>query len=61
MSGNAVKVMQTYLINLGYLDSVADGGFGAVTKAAVIKFQKDNGLYADGEAGIKTLSVLYMK
>ena len=61
MSGNAVKVMQTYLINLGYLDSVADGRFGAVTKAAVIKFQKDNGLYADGEAGIKTLSVLYMK
>ena len=60
-SGNAVKVMQTYLIKLGYLGGVADGNFGAVTEAAVKKFQKDNGLYADGEAGIKTLSVLYKK
>ena len=61
ISGNAVKVMQTYLIKLGYLGGVADGNFGAVTEAAVKKFQKDNGLYADGEAGIKTLSVLYKK
>jgi len=59
MSGNAVKVMQTYLINLGYLDSVADGGFGTVTEVALKKFQSVNGLYADGEAGIKTLKVLY--
>ena len=53
VSGNAVKVMQTYLIKLGYLGGVADGGFGAVTEAAVKKFQIVNGLYADGEQELK--------
>ena len=61
MNGNAVKVMQTYLIKLGYLGGTADGSLGSVTEAAIVRFQKDNGLYADGEAGLKTLSKLYLK
>ena len=61
MNGNAVKVMQTYLMKLGYLSGVADGAFGTVTENAVKRFQSMNGLYADGEAGLKTLSKLYLK
>ena len=60
-NGNAVKVMQTYLIKLGYLKDVADGKFGAATEAALIRFQRDNNLEVDGVAGINTLSKLYMK
>lgn len=36
----------------------ADGSFGAKTKEAVIKFQKDNNLVADGIVGMGTLKVL---
>jgi hypothetical protein len=35
-----------------------DGDFGSDTKRAVIKFQKENGLVADGIVGKKTLSVM---
>ena len=53
--------MQTFLIILGYLNSYADGDFGSVTEIAVKKFQKENGLYVDGIAGIQTLVTLYSK
>ena len=53
--------MQTDRIKLGYLGGTADGSLGSVTEAAIVRFQKDNGLYADGEAGLKTLSKLYLK
>jgi hypothetical protein len=36
----------------------ADGIFGTKTEKAVIKFQKENGLYPDGIVGKKTLSAL---
>lgn len=36
----------------------ADGIFGVQTEKAVIKFQKENGLYADGVVGKKTLNAL---
>lgn len=61
VKSNAVKKMQTYLIKLGYLNSYADGDFGSVTEIAVKKFQKENGLYVDGIAGIQTLVTLYSK
>lgn len=56
MSGSDVKTMQKRLYKLGYLSSSqVTGYFGETTQAAVIKFQKRNGLTADGAVGSKTL------
>ena len=60
-TGATVKTMQTKLINWGYLSGKADGIFGAKTKAAVIKFQKNNGLTADGIVGTKTAQAMGLK
>ena len=57
--GSAVKTMQQKLKDLGYLSGSADGKFGVATQAAVIAFQKNNNLTADGKAGSATLSKLY--
>lgn len=56
--GDLVKTVQTKLIRWGYLKGSADGIFGAKTKAAVISFQKKNGLTADGIIGTKTAQAL---
>ena len=60
-SGDEVKKLQQALINAGYDlgDTGADGQFGAKTKAAVVKYQSDNGLAVDGIAGSNTLGKLY--
>lgn len=60
-TGATVKTMQTKLINWGYLSGSADGIFGAKTKAAVIKFQRNNGLTADGVVGTKTAQAMGLK
>ena len=60
-TGATVKTMQTKLINWGYLSGKADGIFGAKTKAAVIKFQRNNGLTADGVVGTKTAQAMGLK
>ena len=60
-SGSRVTEMQTALVKLGYNTNGVDGRFGAGTQRAVISFQKDNGLEADGLAGTKTLELLYAK
>lgn len=56
--GADVKEMQTGLIKLGYdLGKYgADGEFGDRTEQAVIAFQRDNGLEADGEFGPLSLA-----
>jgi len=59
--GEDVTTLQQQLIALGYLKTAATGFFGAATKTAVQKFQKDAGLTADGVAGAKTLSALAAK
>lgn len=56
--GDTVKTVQTKLIKWGYLTGKADGVFGAKTKAAVIKFQRKNGLAADGVIGTRTAQAL---
>ncbi len=53
-----VKTVQQKLIRWGYLKGSADGIFGAKTKAAVIAFQKKNGLTADGIIGTRTAQAL---
>lgn len=56
--GQDVKDMQRALIALGYLSADATGTFGSATREAVEKFQKAEGLNADGIAGQKTLARL---
>lgn len=53
-----VIALQQKLQAAGYFKESVTGYFGSVTEAAVIKFQKDNGLIADGIVGPQTLSVL---
>jgi hypothetical protein len=57
-----VRKLQTMLRALGYNKKLAtDGYFGPETKAAVLAFQKANGLVQDGIAGPKTLTKLISK
>lgn len=58
-SGRAVKNLQLILNNRGYNCGTADGDFGSKTKAAVIAFQKAQGLGADGIVGTKTWTALF--
>ncbi|MBH8554867.1 peptidoglycan-binding protein [Nostocaceae cyanobacterium CENA357] len=50
--------LQQKLKAAGYFGESITGYFGPVTEAAVIKFQKANGLIADGIVGSQTLSAL---
>lgn len=56
--GDEVKQIQTKLKNWGYYSGSVDGVYGSGTLAAVKKFQKKNGLTADGIAGTKTLQAM---
>ncbi|WP_207559206.1 RHS repeat-associated core domain-containing protein, partial [Ruminiclostridium hungatei] len=58
--GDTVAAIQEDLKKLGYNVKV-DGIFGEQTKAAVIKFQKDNGLVVDGIVGNQTLTEIYFE
>ena len=60
-TGAQVRTLQTKLKNWGYYRGTIDGIYGSETKAAVIKFQKKNGLTADGIVGAKTAAALGMK
>lgn len=56
--GNEVKAIQEKLKERGLYNGSVDGIYGNATKQAVIKFQKQNGLSADGIAGPQTLKKL---
>ncbi|RFZ79562.1 peptidoglycan-binding protein [Lacrimispora amygdalina] len=57
--GESVKRIQELLNKYGYLSSSnVTGYFGEVTEQSVKRFQKDNGLKADGSVGVQTLSLL---
>lgn len=56
--GGNVTQLQKDLKKLGYFSGEATGYFGEVTTAAVKKFQKSNGLGADGVAGGGTLALI---
>ena len=51
--GDEVREIQKRLKNWDYYNGSIDGIYGTKTKQAVIKFQKRNGLTADGIAGKK--------
>ena len=59
-SGELVSALQTRLQALGYYTGAIDGQYGSATAEAVKKFQKANGLTADGVAGSQTLEKLYV-
>lgn len=57
-SGATVTEIQKRLKNWGYYSGAVDGVFGSGTAEAVKKFQKKNGLQADGVVGSATLAAL---
>lgn len=58
LSSSQVKSVQTKLKRWGYYFGAVDGIYGPKTKAAVISFQKKNGLTADGIVGKKTAAAM---
>ena len=56
--GEEAKAVQERLIELGFLAGVADGDFGKKSEAAVILFQKANGLEETGIADSITRHVM---
>lgn len=56
--GAQVKKLQQNLAGLGYQPGTADGKYGSKTRTAVMEFQADFGLSADGNAGEATQSAL---
>jgi len=57
-SGSDVMKMQAVLRKIGYGLSTVDGVFGNETQQAVIRFQRNNGLIADGIVGAQTFEIL---
>lgn len=57
-TGPQVRTLQRQLKKRGFNPGAVDGKFGAATKAAVIAFQKSEGLLADGVAGPRTQAAL---
>lgn len=55
----AVYFLQCKLRDLGYYNGTVTGGYYEGTIEAVKRFQRENGLSADGLAGKATLSMLY--
>jgi peptidoglycan hydrolase-like protein with peptidoglycan-binding domain len=53
-TGAAVRDLQQDLTILKYYTGAIDGVFGAKTKDAVVKYQKDKNLTTDGIVGIET-------
>ena len=58
-AGEAVTHLQKRLTELGYYSGEVDGRFGQGTQTAVLAFQQQNSLDADGIAGAATLTLLY--
>ena len=57
-SSQDIKLVQKKLKNWGYYTGSVDGIYGSKTKAAVVLFQKRNGLVVDGIIGDKTLKAM---
>ncbi|MDO5378955.1 MAG: spore cortex-lytic enzyme [Clostridia bacterium] len=57
-SGNEVRRIQQKLKQWGYFTGTVDGVFGQQTYDAVVRFQKKNGLTADGVVGSSTAAAM---
>ena len=58
MRGEQVRMVQTMLIQQGFLQGSADGICGRMTVAAICHFQQDQGLAVDGVCGQQTYAKL---
>jgi hypothetical protein len=58
MRGVAVGELQAELADLRYFSGRLDGRFGALTRAALLAFQADNGLKTGGIAGAHTWTAM---
>jgi len=56
--GNDVRQVQELLRDLGYYTARIDGYFGPITRRAVIRFKRNQGLKVNGLVGKKTLKAL---
>ena len=52
---NRIILLQKALIKMNYLTSLADGIYGSMTEKAVLVFQREHNLKADGIVGKQTL------
>jgi peptidoglycan hydrolase-like protein with peptidoglycan-binding domain len=57
-SGQTVTELQQKLLDLGYYNGEITGFYGSMTKEAVMRFQQDMGLTADGVVGPATATAL---
>lgn len=58
-SGQTVTDLQQRLTDLGYYNGEITGFYGSMTQEAVMRFQQDMGLAADGVVGSATVTALY--
>lgn len=58
MTSDTVGILQDVLRTLGYFDHETTTYYGAITRDAVLRFQSDQGLTADGVIGEETLFAL---
>ena len=58
MTGKLVEVLQAFLVCNGYKTAYVDGDFGIGTEKALIAYQKEKKLEADGLAGAMTMKSL---
>jgi peptidoglycan hydrolase-like protein with peptidoglycan-binding domain len=60
-TGAEVSALQEKLSRLGYFEGPKTGYFGSLTQEAVLRFQRENGLSADGIYGLQTQQLLDQK
>lgn len=58
MTGDDIKQLQTRLKELGYYTGKPDGIYGMLTEEAVVIYQREAGIKADGIAGKNTIKSL---
>jgi putative chitinase len=61
VSGSEVTTLQERLKQLGFNPGLIDGDFGPATEAAVMAFQRSEGLLADGIVGPRTARALKLE